>query len=145
MNLKYAKRSEDTEQIMVFQWAAMREGMYPELRWLHHCPNGGNRNAREATKFKQMGVKAGVSDICLPFPHGKYCGLYVEMKYGNNKLMNSQKEFLRDMAAAGHFVATCYSAEAAIGVIEEYLKLPVVTASYAVRHEMVEENNSIIK
>lgn len=33
------------------------------------------------------------------------------------------KEFLADMATAGHFVATCYSAEEAIKVIEEYLEL----------------------
>lgn len=35
----------------------------------------------------------------------------------------TQKEFLADMAAAGHFVATCYSAEEAVKVIEEYCKL----------------------
>ena len=34
-----------------------------------------------------------------------------------------QKEFLKDMAEAGHFVATCYSAEEAIEVIKKYLSL----------------------
>lgn len=74
-------------------------------------------------KFKQMGVKAGVSDLCLPYPKGIYCGLFIEMKYGNNRQQDTQKEFLADMATAGHFVATCYSAEEAIKVIEEYLEL----------------------
>ena len=46
------------------------------------------------------------------------------MKYGDNRLQDTQKEFLADMEEAGHFVATCYSAEEAIKVIEEYLKLP---------------------
>ena len=45
------------------------------------------------------------------------------MKYGNNRQQDTQKEFLADMAAAGHFVATCYSAEEAIKVLEEYLEL----------------------
>ena len=90
---------------------------------LFHVPNGGSRNKQEAVKFKQMGVKAGVSDLCLPYPKGIYCGLFIEMKYGNNRQQDTQKEFLADMAAAGHFVATCYSAEEAVKVIEEYCKL----------------------
>lgn len=123
MNMKYAMRSEDTEQINVVQWANWNMNRYPELKWLFHVPNGGSRNRAEAVKFKQMGVKAGVSDLCLPYPKGIYCGLFIELKYGNNRQQDTQKEFLADMAAAGHFVATCYSAEEAIKVIEEYLKL----------------------
>lgn len=123
MNMKYAMRSEDTEQINVVSWANWNANHYPELRWLFHVPNGGSRNKQEAVKFKQMGVKAGVSDLCLPYPKGIYCRLFIEMKYGNNRQQDTQKEFLADMAAAGHFVATCYSAEEAIKVLEEYLEL----------------------
>lgn len=123
MNLKYAMRSEDTEQIAVIQWATYQMNVYPELKWLHHCPNGGSRNRNEAVKLKQMGVKAGVSDLCLPYPKGIYCGLYIEMKFGDNRQQASQKEFLADMAEAGHFVATCYSAEEAIEIIKKYLSL----------------------
>lgn len=144
MNMRYAKRSEDTEQINVVSWAGWNMSRYPELKWLFHVPNGGSRNKQEAVKFKQMGVKAGVSDLCLPYPKGSYCGLFVEMKFGNNRQQDTQKEFLADMAAAGHFVATCYSAEEAIKVIEEYLNL-----SDAVHMErnlnMSIPNNSILK
>lgn len=49
--------------------------------------------------------------------------MYIEMKFGDNRQKETQKEFLTDMAAAGHFVATCYSAEEAVKVIEEYCKL----------------------
>ena len=73
MNMKYAMRSEDTEQIAVIQWAQYNVNHHPELKWLHHCPNGGSRNRLEAVKLKQMGVKAGVSDLCLPYPKGIYC------------------------------------------------------------------------
>lgn len=125
MNMRYAMRSEDTEQINVIQWAGWNMNRYPELKWLHHVPNGGSRNRLEAVKLKQMGVKAGVADLCLPYPKGIYCGLYVEMKFGNNRQQDTQKEFLADMAAAGHFVATCYSAEEAIKVIEEYCNLMI--------------------
>lgn len=121
--MRNAMRSEDTEQMTVIQWAQYNTIHFPELKWLHHVPNGGSRNKLEAVKLKQMGVKAGVSDLCLPYPRGIYCGLYIEMKYGSNGRQETQKEFLRDMAAAGHFVATCYSADDAIRVITQYLAL----------------------
>lgn len=123
MNLRNAKRSEDTEQINVIQWACCNIDRYPELKWLFHVPNGGTRNKREAVKLKQMGVKVGVSDLELPYPKGAYCGLFIEMKFGDNRQQKTQKEFLADMVAAGHFVATCYSAEEATKVIERYLNL----------------------
>lgn len=121
MNMKCG--SEDTEQITVIDWASWNLQKYPELKWLHHCPNGGSRNKLEATKLKLLGVKPGVADLHLPYPKGYYCGLYIEMKYGKNKKQETQKEFLSDMAEAGHFVATCYSAKAAIAILEEYLSL----------------------
>ncbi len=56
MNMKYAMRSEDTEQINVVSWANWNMNRYPELRWLFHVPNGGSRNKQEAVKFKQMQI-----------------------------------------------------------------------------------------
>lgn len=145
MNLRNAKRSEDTEQINVIQWASWNINRYPELKWLFHVPNGGgSRNKQEAVKLKQMGVKAGVSDLELPYPKGSYCGLFIEMKFGDNRQQKTQKEFLADMAAAGHFVVTCYSAEEAIRVIEEYLEL-ADSAHMERNKNMSIPNNSILK
>lgn len=124
MNMKYAKRSEDTEQIQIINWAQWHTGKHPELKWLHHIPNGGSRNKLEAKKLKDMGVKPGVADLFLPYPRGCYHGMYIEMKFGNNCHTDRQKEFLADMKAEGYFVTTCYSADDAIRVIEEYIQLP---------------------
>ena len=144
MNMRYAMRSEDTEQINVITWAQWNVKRYPELKWLHHIPNGGSRNRAEAVKLKQMGVKSGVSDLCLPYPKGLYCGLYIEMKYDKGRHQPSQKEFLNDMAAAGHFVTTCYSAEEAIKVLEEYLFL--ADKKHMERNQRMSiPNNSILK
>lgn len=123
MKLKNMKRGEDTEQIKVIRWAAGAECRYPELRWLHHVPNGGTRDSAEAIKLKNMGVKRGVSDLCLPFPHGRYHGLYIEMKYGENRLTKEQSQFLRDMCDSKHCVAVCYDAASAIGLIKMYMEL----------------------
>ena len=40
----YRKRGEDTEQENVISWANWHLREYPELKWLHHIPNGGERN-----------------------------------------------------------------------------------------------------
>lgn len=124
MKLKNMKRNEDTEQIKVIRWAAAAECRYPELKWLHHIPNGGTRNSQEAIKLKQMGVKPGISDLHLPFPHGRYHSLYIEMKYGKNIATQKQSEFLRDMCDARHCVAVCHDAQSAIELIEKYINLP---------------------
>ena len=50
MNMRYAKRSEDTEQINVVSWAGWNMSRYPELKWLFHVPNGGSRNKQEAVE-----------------------------------------------------------------------------------------------
>lgn len=115
--------NEDLEQIAVIEWSEWNTAKYPELKWLFHVPNGGSRNVIEASKLKRLGVKAGVSDLCLPYPKGIYHGLFIEMKYGKNKQQGSQKKFLSDMAYAGHYVVTCYSAEKAEDIIKQYLDL----------------------
>lgn len=92
MNRRYARKSEDTEQMSVMDWARWNQNAHPELELLHHCPNGGSRNKAEAVKLKQMGVKAGIPDLCLPVPMGMYNGLYIEMKYDTGRLEDSQKK-----------------------------------------------------
>ena len=123
MRLKYAKRGEDTEQAKVIIWAEKHMHKYPELRWLYHIPNGGSRDSGEAIKLKQMGVKRGVSDLCLPFPRGGYHGLYIEMKYGKNRLTEDQAQFLYDMRNTGNCAAVCHDAQAAEALIEIYVSM----------------------
>lgn len=115
------RRSEDTEQEVVIQWARMNSGKWPELSLLHHIPNGGSRGKSEAARFKRMGVLAGVADLHLPVARGPWHGLYIEMKYGEGRLSNSQKDFLKLAAEQGVYCIVCYSAEDAIEVIRQYV------------------------
>ncbi len=122
MNPMYAT-GEDAQQMAVISWAGWMINVYPELNLLHHCPNGGSRHKAEAVKLKQIGVKPGMPDLCLPVPRGKYAGLYIEMKCGDNKLQETQKEKLTALARHGHYCTVCYSSREAIEVLEEYLNL----------------------
>ena len=87
------------------------------------CPNGGKRDRVSAAVLKRQGVKAGVPDLHLPVPKGQYASLYIEMKYGDGRLQKEQKEFLKQAADYGNFVAVCYSQEIALKVIEDYVTL----------------------
>ena len=95
---------------------------YPRYKKLFFAiPNGGSRNKIEAKNLKLQGVVPGVSDTCLAVPKGKYHGLYVEFKFGRNKLSDEQKEFLEQAAAQGYATATVWSFDEFQTVIENYL------------------------
>lgn len=118
---KLTMSSEDAEQEGVIQWARMLTGRYPELALLHHIPNEGKRSSATGRKLQRLGVLAGVPDLHLPVAKAGYYSLYIEMKYGNNRLQKTQKEFLTAAAAEDNYCVVCYTAEDAIGVIEDYL------------------------
>lgn len=118
------KRGEDTEQMGVIDWANWNTGRFPELKLLFHIPNGGKRDAKEAARFKAMGVKAGVPDLCLPTPKNGYAGLYIEMKYGKNKPTDNQKGWIKALKEQGYKVAVCYSGIEATQELESYLQGP---------------------
>lgn len=116
------KRGEDTEQMGVIDWANWNLQRFPELKMLYHVPNGGKRNPTEAVRFKAMGVKAGVPDLCLPVPMNGYAGLYIEMKYGNNKPTAAQKEWIKNLKEYGYKVTVCYGGTEATAELEAYLQ-----------------------
>lgn len=122
MNYGNLKRGEDTEQMDVIEWANWNTNRFPELKLLFHVPNGGKRNAVEAARFKAMGVKAGVPDLCLPVPMNGYAGLYIEMKYGKNKTTDKQKEWIAALRQQGYKVTVCYGAIEATQELESYLQ-----------------------
>lgn len=121
------KRSEATEQERVVRWAAFYEKDCDKLALLFHVPNGGSRNQLEAANLKRQGVKAGVPDLCLPVPMGEKHGLYVEMKWKNNKTTEKQDWWLEKLKQQGYETAVCYSADEAMDTIAKYLGIEEVT------------------
>lgn len=83
MKLQNMKRGETTEQITLFNWAENNKHILPCLSLMYHIPNEGKRT--NGAVLKAMGLKSGVPDVCLPVPSHNFNGLYLEMKYGQNK------------------------------------------------------------
>lgn len=88
---------------------------------LVHCPNGGFRDAREAAKFKEMGVRAGFPDLFLYRAAGGFHGLAIELKAGKNKQSDLQRDMQARLEALGYKYAVCYTFEEFVEVVNEYL------------------------
>lgn len=59
---------------------------FPHLKPLFFSvPNGGYRNKAEAARLKAEGANAGVSDLILQLPAGKWSSLNIEMKAGSSQ------------------------------------------------------------
>ena len=96
---------------------------YPDIKLLHHIPNGGSRNKIEAVNLKRQGVKAGVPDLHLPVPKGEHHGLYIEMKRADGGTLSPhQREWLKALDGQGYKVAVCHGWEEAREVLECYLR-----------------------
>ena len=111
--------TEHDEQSKLFSWTRYR----PELRWMFAIPNGGQRDKIVGARLKQEGVRAGVWDVFVPIPSSGYHGLFIEMKFGRNKLTDLQKEFQNFATQQGYCCRVAYSADEAIKIIDEYLGL----------------------
>lgn len=120
IKLQNMKNSEITEQIKLFNWARSVREFIPELKLLHHIPNEGKRT--NGALLKAAGMVAGVPDLSLPVARQGFNGLYIEMKFGNNKPTKDQVEFMAMLKDQGYKTAVAYSAEEARSLIRHYPK-----------------------
>jgi hypothetical protein len=116
---KKSGHEEDDIQEAFFNTARM---IFPKLdKLLFAVPNGGKRDAREASRMKRQGVTPGASDILCLVPNGKYSFLCLETKTETGTQSNEQKEFQRQVEAAGGLYLVYRSAASGIELLKEYL------------------------
>jgi len=113
------KRNEDhlqADAVRIFRL------IYPKYVWRFFAiPNGGKRNKVVAMRLKQQGVLSGVFDLFLSVPCGKYHGLFLETKYGKNKLTDNQVEFMKQNCKDYAF-AVYYNQAEFLEILESYFK-----------------------
>lgn len=84
------------------------------------CKDGGRAKARA----KLEGMEAGVPDLLIFEPRGRFHGLAIEMKRVDPKTSrpsSAQKEFIRRLRERGYSASVEYGASAAIRRIRAYL------------------------
>lgn len=115
--------TENQEQQLLFEWAALSAGRWPELALMYHIPNGGSRSKAEAGRFKAEGVKAGVPDICLPAARGGYHGLYIELKrVKGGRVSPAQQGWIAALRDQGYCACVCKGWDDAAHIIKAYLE-----------------------
>lgn len=93
------RHEEEFMQMDCVKW--MRYQHPREAQLLHHSPNGGRRDAREAARFKAMGTSAGFPDLILPLPCGEWAGLALELKSAKGRQSPEQKAWQDRLRGAG--------------------------------------------
>jgi hypothetical protein len=99
------------------------------LNWLYAIHNQGHGDAIRGGRAKAEGVKAGVSDVCLPVCTKRngwtdgYSGLYIEMKKPKGRESEVQKEFGEFVQSQGYKYIVCYTWIEAVAAIKEYLNV----------------------
>lgn len=114
------KNGESLQQQYLFQWIrimARKDWKYDKI---HAIPNGGLRAKRTAITLKKEGAKSGVWDIFIPIPMNGYSGMYIEMKFGKNKLTENQIKF-RENLEDYYLFMVFYDWKEAKESIENYL------------------------
>jgi len=114
---------ERPHQVALIKWVRSIKGTYPELKLLYAVPNGGDRNLYVARKLKAEGVRAGVTDLCLPAARRGYHGLYLEMKSEEGVATKEQKDFLRGVMEEGYCAVIAHGFDEARCVLEWYIEI----------------------
>jgi len=84
---------------------------------------GANLPPKYLNKCLKAGMKKSKPDINQPVPRGGYCGLWVELKRRHGpKPRSDQENMLRLLASEGNAVFACRGSDAAIRVLESYIK-----------------------
>lgn len=107
--------TEVQEQVVAATWLSKKNIPF------YHIPNGGYRNALEGAKFKRMGVKAGVPDLCIVVSRKGYHGLYIELKrVSGGTLSDSQKFWGELLTKQGYLWKEAKGAKEVIEIVEDY-------------------------
>ena len=114
--------TELAHQQAIFCWAALNYNKYPDLKFMYHIPNGGQRSKITGAQLKAAGVRPGVPDIHLPIMCGQYGGLFIELKVKAGKASPDQEIWKAHLNANGYYATVCYGWSEAVAVIEAYLK-----------------------
>lgn len=118
------KHIEDQAQATLMQWsrmAAFNGGKVSD--YLHHSPNGGKRDLREAVRLKAQGVMSGYPDLHLFVARHGFHGLFIEMKSPTGTTSANQKEVMKRLSEQGYKCVVCKSFESAQKEIKEYLEI----------------------
>lgn len=117
---------EFASQCALFQWAHLPSviRMLPGIELLEGSLNGVKLTKAQAGKAKAAGMLRGAHDVRLPVARGRWIGLSIELKAGDNSATADQLRIAGLLEAEGWRVCFIWDWIEAKTVITEYLFLP---------------------
>lgn len=116
-----AKKAAPTEHALQVACVNLFRALYPDLI-LFAIPNGGKRSIKTAAALKAEGQTAGIPDLFMAKPSGKYAGLFIELKNGtSNTTTATQKAMMARLEAAGYCCTVCRHLEDFNDSVKKYL------------------------
>ena len=115
------KTEEDKMQIEIVKQCRALESQFPGLDLLYHIHNEGKMSPKQGNKLNKKGRRKGMPDLHLPVARWMLKGLWIELKYGKNKLTEDQKIIMTKLIAQGHGVYICRSVQEAMNKIIWYM------------------------
>ncbi len=109
--------SEESIQKTVMQWVNLNSKI---KHLIFHFANEGKRSPRYGKLLKDLGLKAGVSDLFIAMGRHGFHGAWIELKSIKGIVSLDQKAFLNSMKAQGYFTAVCRSVDDTIRLIDWY-------------------------
>ncbi len=107
--------------IKLCQGAAL---LLPDLMYVAHIPNGGQRNKTEAKRMQGEGVRAGYPDYILDVAMGGYFGWRGELKRVKYEYpRDNQYEWLERLRGQGYWANWHRGAEAMFADLVRYLEM----------------------
>ena len=128
--LKVQTRKEWREQVDIYQWTQTQEVL---RGFTMKFDNEGRRNVVQAAVAKRMGLLAGVSDLFVARPSGRFCGLWIEVKQNReytpserrSETWKRQEAFQARMRSVGFACRFAFGAEDGIKIIKAYINLGI--------------------
>lgn len=114
-NHRKPRHIESNIQQQMVEWFKLQ---YPRFV-IAAIPNGGYRNAIEATIMKREGVLAGFSDLIIIADQNV---LFIEVKTKTGRQSALQKEFQKKVSLLGFQYSICRSLSDFIMTVEKWLK-----------------------
>jgi hypothetical protein len=117
---KYTYKESD-EQSAFFDWLDIDPAMRKVSQVSMAIPNARRSSWFMGKKRKREGVRAGVPDVFIAWPHGKYHGLFIEHKVKDEKPSKVQIKRMGFFTEVGYHCVVSYSADESIEAVKKYI------------------------
>lgn len=116
--------TEGETQEAFFDWVRLMEIRDRRYSWIFAIPNGELRDKRTAEKLFRQGVRAGVPDVCVPFPRWPHGALYIEFKSQSGRTKKHQRLAHEDLIRMGNHVEVVRDVDTAMEIVKNWLGEP---------------------